>query len=235
MKNTGILTLILFLILSCKTDKKQSLMPKSESTILETIQIIDSSKIKVENQKTENTKEKDSTDENYDTYLKGGFSILYSSNKDEQYLIYKKGEKIIDTISSGSVGLLMKNLGYVVADFDNTFVFVQSFGSGNPNMVELYEKETARNLIEQYSAIIDIDSTKQILLYSENDVPKRKDKMTLFDTKKRRKVKYEFPNELFDEPEILDRIKLKEITEKDFTIEFEFNDYTQHKEKKYIR
>ncbi|NRT16754.1 hypothetical protein HNP99_003126 [Flavobacterium sp. 28A] len=235
MKKSKIIILILFIILSCRTDKKESLLGNTENGILEVNPKIDSNKVKLESNKNKNTNEKDSTTENYDVYLKGGFSVIYSTNNDEQYLIYKKGEKTIDTISSGSVDLLIKNIGYVVADFDDSFVFVQSYGSGNPHMVQIYEKETAKNLIEENSAFIDIDSSKEVLLYSKNDVPKPIDKMTLFDTKKRKKVDYKFPKEVFGEAEILNRIKLIKVTNKDFIIGFDFNDYNQQKTKKYIR
>jgi hypothetical protein len=231
MKKSGILILILFMIISCKTDKNESVMKKNDSEILKTNQAIDSSKnLIIINQKVEH-----STEESNDTFLKGGFSIIYNTDNEDQYLIYKKGMKVIDTLNSCSIGLPKKNLGYVISDFDDTFIFGQSFGSGNPTVVQLYEKETGKNLIKEYSAIIDVDSTKQILLYSENDVPNKKDKMTLFDIKKRRKKPYEFPKEIFGEAEILNRIHITNITDKSFTIEYEFDEYNQRKQKKYIR
>ena len=236
MKNNNVIAFILFILLiSCNYNKKQISVPKAEKINSVNNQNIDSTKLKEQYKPKIEDEEIDSTEENNDTYLKGGFSILYSTDENEQYLVYKKGEKIIDTIGGGSVGLLMKNIGYVVADFDNTFVFVHSFGSGNPHMVELYEKETAKNLIKEYSAFIDVDSTKQILLYSENDVPKPTDKMILYDTKKNIKENYDFPKEVFGEPEILNRIHLINITDKIFTIEYEFNDYQKTKRKKYTR
>lgn len=73
------------------------------------------------------------------------------------------------------------------------------------------------------------------MLYSENDVPKAIDKMTLFDIKKREKRNYDFPKEVLDEPEILNRIHLINTSDKTFIIEYEFNDYRQKKQKKYIR
>ncbi len=72
-------------------------------------------------------------------------------------------------------------------------------------------------------------------MYSENDVPKAIDKMTLFDIKKREKRNYDFPKEVLDEPEILNRIHLINTSDKTFIIEYEFNDYRQKKQKKYIR
>ena len=219
------------LILSCKSDKKKLALPKSKSEISIINHAIDSSK----NTNIANQKVEDSTEENNDTYLKNGFSIIYTTDDEDQYLIYKKGKRIIDTLNSCSVGLPIKNLGYVISDFDNTFILGQSYGSGNPTVVELYDKETAKKLIKEYSAIIDVDSTNQILLYSENDVPKLTDKMTLFDVKKNIKENYDFPKEVFGEPEILSRIHLINISDKTFTIEYEFNDYRNTKRQKYTR
>ncbi len=59
--------------------------------------------------------------------------------------------------------------------------------------------------------------------------------MTLFDIKKREKRNYDFPKEVLDEPEILNRIHLINTSDKTFIIEYEFNDYRQKKQKKYIR
>ncbi|WP_298141015.1 hypothetical protein [Flavobacterium sp.] len=214
-----------FLFFSCKSDKDKFAIPKNEIKISKVNQDIDTSKI-IAIQKTE---------ENNETYLKGGFSIIYSTDNEEQYLIFKKGEKVIDTLNSCSFGCLEKNLGYVISDFDDTFILGQSFGGGNPTVIQLYEKKTVKNLIKQYSAIIDVDTTKQIVLYSENDVPKQTDRMTLFDVKTRQKKTYEFPKEVFGEPEILNRIHLTNTTDKSFTIEYEFDEYNQKKQKMYSR
>lgn len=173
----------------------------------------------------------------YDTIIKGGYSISFCHDKEEQYLIYKKGNKIIDTIGGCSLGLRYKNLGYIGADFDKTFVFVNSFGSGNPHYIWLYEKETAKNLISDGSAWIDVDTAKEILLYSKSDVPVENngDSMTLFDTKKMTQKDYAFPKEIFDGPEKLNRIHLLNVTDKNFTIEYEYDDWKKIGRKKYSR
>lgn len=59
--------------------------------------------------------------------------------------------------------------------------------------------------------------------------------MTLYDVKKRTKLSYYFPKEVFGEAEILNRINLKEVTKENFTIEFEFDDYRYSNIKKYLR
>lgn len=171
----------------------------------------------------------------FDTSLKGGFSILYSSDSINQFLIYKKKSVIIDTIGLCSKGLPYKTLGFVVADFKKTFIFAQSYGSRNPLMVQLYEKETAENLIKEGSALITVDDIKQIMMFSENDVPKLNDSLTLYDIKNNIKKNYEFPQEIFGEPEICNRIRLKSITNKNFVLEYELNDSQKIKQKKYSR
>ncbi|GAB4093792.1 hypothetical protein [Flaviaesturariibacter terrae] len=171
----------------------------------------------------------------YPTKLKGGFSIAYGFNTEDQYLLYKKGERVLDTIGGGSLGLIYKNLGYVAEDFDHTFVFAHSFGSGNPHYIQLLEKETLRNLIPDGSAWIDVDTVRQLLLYSPVDVPEPGDSMTLFDTRSRAQRSYPFPKEIFDGPQVLNRIRLLGVTEKTFTIEYEYGDEPVTKKKTYRR
>ncbi len=144
MKKIAII-ITFFLILSCKSDKEKLVLSKRESEISKTNQAIHNSKnLNIVNQKIE-----DSTEANNEIYLKGGFSIIYSTDDEDQYLIYKKGKRVIDTLNNCSIGLPRKNLGYVISDFDDTFILGQSYGSGNPTMVELYEKETAKKLIKE--------------------------------------------------------------------------------------
>ena len=157
----------------------------------------------------------------YDTSLNGGFSISFCNDKEMQYLLYKKGDTLKDTIGSTSLGIRYKSLGYIGADFDKTFVFVNSFGNGNPHYIRLYEKETLTNLIPDGSAWIDVDTSSQVLLFSKSDVPFEGDSMTLFDTKKMSYKNYAFPKEIFDGPQKLKRIKLIKLNERAFTIEFE--------------
>ena len=182
----------------------------------------------------ENIKENPYSDV-FDTSIKGGFSISFSYDTANQYLIYKKGEKVIDTISGCSLGLLYKNLGYIGADFDKTFVFVNSYGSGNPHYIRLIDKETAKDLISRGSAWIDVDTIRQVLLYSKADVPFETDSMTLLDTKTMKEKEYAFPEEIFSEPEKLNRITLINITDKTFTIEYEYQDGSITKRKTYSR
>ena len=183
MKKTLLLTGIILFLFSCKSDKKQLTPQKSK------IESLKPNKIVTQNKKSifEDKKSTVAAADNNEINLKGGYSISYNTDNEDQYLLYKKGTNIIDTLNSCSIGLPIKNLGYIICDFNDTFIIGQSYGSGNPNIIQLYEKKTGKKLIKEYSAIIDIDTTSQILLYSENDVPNSEDKMILLDIKKRNK------------------------------------------------
>ena len=171
----------------------------------------------------------------YDTTLIGGYKISFQANDSLQYLYLKKGNKTITELASTSRGMLYKNLGYVGADFKDYFVLVHSFGSGNPHYIELIKKTTGQNVLKEGAAWIDVDTLKQVLLYSKADVPSKKDSMTLFDTKKMIQKEYAFPKEIFDEPEKLNRIRLIKVTDKTFAIEYDYKDWSITKSKTYSR
>ena len=157
----------------------------------------------------------------YDTTLKGGYTILFKADDSLQYLYLKKGNKIITELASTSRGMLYKNLGYVGADFKEYFVLVHSFGSGNPNYIELIKKKTGVNILEESAAWIDANEKKEILLYSINDVPSKKDKMTLYNVRTGQKQFFRFPSDIFDEPEILNRITIAKLSDKQLIIKYD--------------
>ena len=99
----------------------------------------------------------------YNTTLKGGYTILFKVKDSLQYLYLKKGSKTITELASTSRGLLYKNLGYVGADFKHYFVLVHSFGSGNPHYIELIRKSTGRNILRDGAAWIDVDEKKEFI------------------------------------------------------------------------
>ena len=151
--------------------------------------------------------------------LKGGYSVSYSHDSEMQFLLLSKGSKIIDTVSTNSLGLPYKNLGFVAEDFDNTFIFLQSFGGGNSIWTYVIDKKTGTNLIPETSAFMDIDTSSQLLLYSENDIPKENDQMTLVDLKTMKKSRFPFPSEVFGDPEVCNRIKFLTTSKNSFAIE----------------
>lgn len=157
----------------------------------------------------------------YDTTLKGGYRISFKVDEHLQYLYLKKGNKTITELSSTSRGLLYKNLGYVGADFTNYFVLVHSFGGGDPHYIELIKKATGKNLLKNGAAWIDADKKKEFLLYSDNDVPDKKDKMTLFNIRTGQKQYFPFPGDIFDGPEVLYRIQISRLTDKQLVIKYD--------------
>ncbi len=169
----------------------------------------------------------------YDTTLKGGYSISFKVDDSLQYLFLRKGDRTICELASTSKGLLYKNLGYVGADFTDYFVLVHSFGSGNPHYIELIKKTNGKNVLKKGSAWIDVDKKNEYLLYSDNDVPEEKDKMTLYNIRTGHKQFFNFPSDIFNAPEILNRIQIFKLTGKEFVIKY----YTEKgsKTKKYSR
>jgi hypothetical protein len=167
----------------------------------------------------------DSTDDvqpyDYDTTLKSGYTILFQVDDSLQYLYLKKGNKTITELASTSRGILYKSLGYVGADFKDYFVLVHSFGSGNPHDIELIKKTTGQNLLKEGAAWIDVDEQKEFLLYSDNDVPGPKDKMTLYNIRTGQRQRFSFPSDIFDEPEILNRIQISKLTDKQLVIKYD--------------
>ena len=156
-----------------------------------------------------------------DTILKGGYKISFKADDSLEYLYLKKGDKIIVELSSCSRGLPYKNLGYVAADFKNYFVLAHSFGSGNPHIIELIKKINGKNSIKDWAAWIDAVVDKEYLLYSENDVPGANDKMILLNVKTGQKKLFSFPPDIFSEPQILNRITIDKLTDKELIIKYE--------------
>ena len=157
----------------------------------------------------------------FDTTLKGGYSISFIVDDSLQYLFLKNGNKTIAELTSTSRGLLYKNLGYVGADFKNYFVLVHSFGSGNPHYIELIKKTTGQNILKRGAAWIDVDEKKEYLLYCDKDIPSIKDKMTLYNIKTGQKQLFNFPTDIFNEPEILNRISIGKLTDKELVINYD--------------
>ena len=157
----------------------------------------------------------------YDTTLKVGYTISFKVDDSLQYLYLKKRSKTIIELASTSRGLLYKNLGYVGTDFKDYFVLVHSFGSGNPNYIELIKKSTGRNALKEGAAWIDVDKKKEFILYSDNDVPNSKNKMTLYNTRTRQKQFFSYPSDIFNEPQILNRIQISRLTDKQFVIKYD--------------
>ena len=156
----------------------------------------------------------------YDTVLRGGYTILFKADDSLEYLYLKKGNKIITELSSCSRGIPYKNLGYVAADFKDYFVLAHSFGSGNPHIIELVKKINGKNIIKDGAAWIDVIEDKEMLLYCENDVPGAKDKMILLNIKTGQKRFLNFPVDIFDEPQVLNRVDIDKLSDKELIVKY---------------
>jgi hypothetical protein len=154
----------------------------------------------------------------YDTTLKGGYTISLKVDDRVQYLYLKKGGRTITELAATSRGLPYKNLGYVGADFTSYFVLVHSFGSGNPHQIELIKKTTGENVLREGTAWIDADEKREFLLYCDNDIPNKKDKMILRNIRTGQKQFLSFPGDIFDEPDVLNRIQISKLTDKQLVI-----------------
>ena len=172
--------------------------------------------------------------DNFDTALKGGYTITYAFNAEEQFLLYTKGATMIDTIGSGSLGLPYKNLGYVAADFDKCFVWLRSYGKGNPHYLSVLNKETAQNLMPNAVAFIDVDQQNQLLLYAEKDIPQPSDSMVLLHIKTMQETKHPFPQDVFDGPQVNNRIKLLAVTPNTFTIAYDVASGNTQRKRTYL-
>ena len=165
----------------------------------------------------------------YDTTLKGGYTISFKADDSLQYLYLTKANKTITEVASTSRVLPYKNLGYVGADFTNYFVLVHSFGAGNPHYIELIKKTTGQNVLKSGAAWIDVDEKQEILLYCDNDVPDNKERMTLFNVRTGQNQKFSFPGDIFEEPEVLNRIEISRLTDKQLVIKYETKKGTKTK------
>lgn len=168
----------------------------------------------------------------YPTKLIGGYNILFKVDDSTEYLYLTRGNKRIAELASDVRGGIYKSLGYVGADFREYFVFVHSYGSGNPHEIELIRKTTGKNILKTNAWWIDVVEKKEVLLYSDQDVPTTKDKMILYSVSTGKKRLLSFPNDVFNEPMILYRIKIKTLTDKYLIIEYDING--RNKTKKYV-
>lgn len=122
----------------------------------------------------------------YDTLLSGGYHLSYLVYTDSIYhekiqqLSLKKNQRTISNLSETSYGLLFKNLGYIGADFDKSFVFVQSYGSGNPHEIKLIKKSNGKEL--RKGCWVDADEKEEVLLYIR-DIHQKNEALILYDIK----------------------------------------------------
>jgi hypothetical protein len=171
--------------------------------------------------------QQDAYENEYPTKLEGGYSIAFKTDDSTDYLYLKKGTKLVAELSSGSKGMLYKNLGYLGADFQDYFVLVESFGSGNPHMIQLFKKSTGKNILKRDACWIDADAKGGFLLYTYGGMPSSlREKMILYNVVTKRKRYLNFPVEVFKE-DYLD-INIVKVNDSLLTIKYS----TEHGDKR---
>jgi hypothetical protein len=177
MKNTIFITFLIILF-SCTTTTKTK------------------DDIKKSCKEDQNKEEESFETYDFDTLLSNGFYLSYniSANTKEkiQSLTLMKGSKKIRTLNETNLGTLHKNLGYIGADFGETFVFVQSYGSGNPSDIQLIEKESGNEI--RHGSWVDADEKEKILLYIKN-IHDENEMLMLYDLETKREMEiHDFKN-----------------------------------------
>lgn len=127
----------------------------------------------------------------YNTKLSNGYYLKHKVFKDPegnqyvQSLTLMNAEKTIKEFGYSSYGLPYKNIGYVGADFNKSFVMVYSFGSGNPHIFELINKESGKKL--RSGTWVGVNEFEQILLYIENEHDKD-ERLIIYDIKNNNEI-----------------------------------------------
>jgi hypothetical protein len=163
----------------------------------------------------------------FDTILKNGYHLHFEyfkreANSDiETQLTLMKGKKTIDTLNNMGYGIVMKNLGYIGADFNDYFAFVQSYGSGNPHEMQLLRKKDATEILNGF--IVDADEKNELLLYC-----KGYDSLMLYDiNRKRDKLLVNLNNCDYITcmvSQLCGNLKIKKVTQKQVEIEIAQDD-----------
>ena len=173
----------------------------------------------------------------YDTKLINGYNLEFSYFRKhidsviEMCLTLKKKKKIIDTLNIMGYEAPHKNLGYIGADFDKYFAFVNSYGSGNPHEYRLIKKTDGKTLKTGF--IIDSYKNPDFLLYAKGS-----DSIMLYDIEKEKDILIE---NLSKSKEIdglvsnlCDILKIKKVTNN--YIQIDIQNYDKKKiTKKYYR
>jgi hypothetical protein len=121
----------------------------------------------------------------YETKLSNGYNLefkYFKKNRNsyiEMCLNLRKDDVIIDTLNIMGYGAPHKNLGYIGADFNKYFAFVNSFGSGNPHEFKLIRKSNGEVIKSGF--IVDNFKNPELLLYA-----KGYDSLMLYDIEKDR-------------------------------------------------
>ncbi|NEM97991.1 hypothetical protein [Pontibacter burrus] len=127
----------------------------------------------------------------YDTLLSQGYHLSYrvyfDSTTDErlQRLTLVKGKRDIKQLRETSYPMPHKNLGYIGADFGDTFLFVQSFGAGNPHEMQLIDKKTGKELMN--GVWVGVNQPEKVILYITN-IYEENEELKLLDLKNKKEI-----------------------------------------------
>ena len=209
---------ILFLIITSLIACGQSSVNNNNSKRISKITITDTAKTKpISRDAVDNI---DTTTYPFRTQLKNNYSLFYCYDSTMQYLVLKRKNIAIDTISgnNGEPGSRPKSLGFVFADFNDYFAFMQSFGLGNPYYVRLLKKETGSTIFKTACWGASADTLSNFLLYISEDK-----KLILFDIIHNKRTDY-----ILSKSKNTDgmgkSIKLENVNTNSFTVSYFIND-----------
>jgi hypothetical protein len=147
----------------------------------------------------------------FKTKLKEGYKLHYSFDCENQYLLLLNGKKIVDTLSGTDVDNPYPLLGYVYADFNRYFVFAMRNGTNAP-LIEVREKATGKNLVPAVATLIDVSENSSLIFFYESDIPEYGDSFVMLDLRTLKRKMFPFPKDIFGEPGVCKRLKLKNVT-----------------------
>lgn len=163
---------------------------------------------------------RDSLDEyDYDTALKGGYTIAFRADDTDEYLFLRRGDTIITKLSDYPRAALYKNLGYKVADFADYFVLVHSFGSGNPHEIELIEKRTGKDILDSDAIWIDANERKGFLLYGHEN----SQGMVLYNSNSGKEKKLPYPKGISNDALMLEDMKFIKVSPRELVVRYFLN------------
>jgi hypothetical protein len=128
----------------------------------------------------------------YAIELKGGYRLEYRVYTEaglqdtlQTMLLMRDRVEIMDLHGGSSYGFPYKNIGYLGADFDSSFAFVQSFGSGNPHELHLIRKATGQVLLS--GTWVAADEDEQVIVYIENEFEET-EQLIIFDIRSNTRI-----------------------------------------------
>lgn len=98
-------------------------------------------------------------------YLKS--KIKKNIDGDTICLLLMNKDNEISNLNENSCELPFKNLGYVKFDFLESFLFIQAFGGGNPQIFNLIRKIDGKSILNFEGFILDYDDKNEFFIYRD--------------------------------------------------------------------